>query len=116
MHRLIRGGLQVIGQLETPARRSAAIAYRAEAPHFRKVTDPSGKYLRMLLPGHHFTSETGKPELPVYSRLTEVPEGMDVVVTLSGISSRGIKFSDQGAADARTISRSAGQNQKPGTG
>ena len=83
-----------------PARHSSAIAYRAEAPHFRKITDPSGKYLRMLLPGHHFTSETGKPELPVYSRLTEVPEGMDVVVTLSGISSRRIMFSDQGAADA----------------
>ena len=85
---------------ENPSRHTSAIAYRAEAPQFRKITDPSGKYLRMLLPGHHFTSETGKPELPVYSRLTEVPEGMDVIVTLSGISSHRILFSDQGAADA----------------
>lgn len=85
---------------EKSARHASAVSYRTEAPQFRKITDPSGKYLRMLLPGHHFTSETGKPELPVYSRLTEVPEGMDVRVSLSGISSRRIRFTDHGASGA----------------
>lgn len=83
-----------------PARTASALSYRSESPQFRKITDPSGKYLRMLIPGHHHTSETGKPELPVYSHLIEVPEGMDVKVTLSGISSRRIRFTDHGAGDA----------------
>ncbi len=82
---------------ERPLRPAVTRAYRAQEPQFRKITDPSGKYVRMLIPGHHHTSETGMPELPVYSQLVEVPEGMEVIVSLSGISSRRIRFTDQGA-------------------
>jgi hypothetical protein len=71
----------------------SGMSYRAREPFLREIDDPSGTYLRLFLPGHHLTSETGKPELPVYSRLVEVPEGMDIHVTLSGISSRRIKLS-----------------------
>jgi hypothetical protein len=85
---------------ERQSRPAAAHTYRAEKPQFRKITDPSGRYVRMLIPGHHHTSETGKPELPVYSRLVEVPQGTDVIVTLSGITSRRIRLTDQGAGDA----------------
>jgi hypothetical protein len=82
------------------SRPDTAHSYRAEEPRFRKITDPTGKYVRMLIPGHHHTSETGMPELPVYSRLVEVPEGMEVIVVLSGISSRRIRLTDQGAGGA----------------
>ncbi|MCA1741028.1 MAG: C25 family cysteine peptidase, partial [Bacteroidales bacterium] len=82
---------------EGQSRPATAHSYRAEEPRFRKITDPSGKYVRMLIPGHHHTSETGMPELPVYSRLVEVPEGTEVIVSLSGISSRRIRLTDQGA-------------------
>ncbi len=85
---------------ERASRHASVVSYRTEAPQFRRITDPSGKYIRLLLPGHHYTSETGQPELPVYSQLTEVPEGMEVRVSLSGISSRRIRFSDQGAVGA----------------
>ncbi len=79
---------------------ASVMSYRAAEPNFRGINDPSGRYLRMNLPGHHHTSETGKPELPVYSRLVEVPAGMDVRVSLSGVSSRRIRFADQGAGNA----------------
>jgi len=78
----------------------ASVAYRSDNPHYRKVSDPSGSYLRIFLAGHHQTSEPGKPEMPVYSQLVEVPEGMDVVVTLSDIKSKRVKFSDQGLKNA----------------
>ncbi len=68
------------------------ISYRTQEPVFREIDDPTGTYLRLFLPGHHLTSETGKPELPVYSRLVELPDGMDIRVTLSGVSSRRIKL------------------------
>ncbi len=70
----------------------SSISYRTTEPSLRRIDDPSGLYFRILLPGHHHTSETGKPELPVYSRLIEVPEGMDPKVTLSGIISRRISL------------------------
>jgi len=83
-----------------PSRQPSEIMYRSDEPRFLNVSDPSGRYLRLLLPGHHHTPETGMPELPVYSRLVEVPEGMDLTVTLSGVSSKRIRFSDHGAPDA----------------
>ncbi|MFZ2286420.1 MAG: C25 family cysteine peptidase, partial [Bacteroidales bacterium] len=83
-----------------PARPVPDLSYRSGDPRFRQITDPSGRYLRMIIPGHHQTSVTGMPELPVYSRLVEVPEGMDIAVSLSGISSRRIRLSEQGAGDA----------------
>lgn len=82
------------------AKKPSVLSYRSENPHFRQINDPSGRYLRVLIPGHHHTSETGKPELPVCSRLIEVPGGMEVRVSLSGITSRRIRFSDHAAGNA----------------
>ncbi len=79
--------------------RPSSINYNAEEPHLLHVTDQGVNYLRMFLPGHHHTSETGKPELPVYSRLVEVPDGMELVVTLSDVVSRKIKLDDKGVTE-----------------
>ncbi|MCU0459925.1 MAG: C25 family cysteine peptidase [Bacteroidales bacterium] len=81
-------------------RRPSSVIYRHEDPRFLKVSDPSGLYLRLNLPGHHLTHEAGKPELPVWSRLVEVPDGMDLVVSLSDVVSERIRFEDQGAPGA----------------
>lgn len=76
--------------------RSHGFTYRNGEPGMKKSSDPSGKYFRISLPGHHFTSETGKPELPVYSRLIEVPRGMEVRVHISDVVTRRVHFSDHG--------------------
>jgi hypothetical protein len=83
-----------------PSRQPSDIQYRSDDPRLMTVSDPSGRYFRILLQGHHHTHETGKPELPVYSRLVEVPDGMSLIVTLSGVSSKRIRFADHGAPDA----------------
>ncbi len=74
--------------------------YRSGESKFQTITDPSGKYLRLFLPGHHQSPETGQPELPVWSRLVEVPDGMEVVVSISEVTSRRIRFADHGAPHA----------------
>ena len=76
------------------------ISYRSGIPGFLNITDPSGRYVRMTLPGHHLTSETGKPELPVYSWLVEVPDGMEISVTLSDVISDRIRLEDHSSRDA----------------
>ena len=89
---------------EQPGGRSlrapSEISYRSGNPRFLNITDPSGRYLRMTLPGHHLTSETGKPELPVYSWLVEIPEGMELTVTLSDVTSERIRLADHSYPDA----------------
>ena len=89
---------------EQPGARSlrppSEIRYRSGIPGFLNITDPSGLYLRMTLPGHHLTSETGKPELPVRSWLVEVPEGMDLTVTLSDAVSERVRLMDHASVDA----------------
>ncbi len=74
--------------------RTGEINYRGNSSYLKVSDDPSGRYCRVIIPGHHFTSEAGKPELPVYSQLVEVPAGMNVRVTLSDISGRKIRFAD----------------------
>lgn len=76
------------------------ISYRSGIPGFRNITDPSGRYVRMTLPGHHLTSETGKPELPVYSWIVEVPEGMEISVTISNVKSERFRIEDHSSRDA----------------
>ncbi|NLE34867.1 MAG: T9SS type A sorting domain-containing protein [Bacteroidales bacterium] len=79
--------------------RPSSISYYSEEPRLLPVTDQGVNYLRMFLPGHHHTSETGKPELPVYSRLVEVPDGMELVVTLSDVVSRKIRLDNKGVTE-----------------
>lgn len=82
------------------SRQPSDFIYRSGESRFQTVTDPSGKYLRLYLPGHHQTPEAGQPELPVWSRLVEVPEGMELVVSVTDVASRRIRFADQGTPDA----------------
>jgi len=75
-------------------RQPEEIRYSGSSSALLKSNDPSGKYCKIVIPGHHFTSETGKPELPVYSRIIEVPQGMRARVFLSEIESSKISFAD----------------------
>lgn len=88
---------------EQPGGRSlrppSEISYRAGNPGFINITDPTGRYVRMTLPGHHLTSETGKPELPVYSWLVEVPDGMEITVTLTDVTSERIRLTEHSYTD-----------------
>lgn len=89
------------GSFAGVSRHPDAISYRGRTPQLRKIDDPSGEYCKVVLPGHHYTSETGHPELPVYSRIVEVPQGMKVKVALSGIVSSKIRFTDHGLSGAQ---------------
>lgn len=81
-------------------RRPSSVNYHPEDHRFLEINDPTGQYIRIMLPGHHLTQEAGKPELPVWSRLVEVPDGMDLVVSLSDVVSERIRFEDHGAPGA----------------
>ena len=90
------------------------ISYRNEAHRLHDIADPSGKYFRLFLPGHHHTSVSGQPELPVYSRLMEVPADMTLEVTVKGVKSMRIRFSEHttGRAELFPVQPARTKNQK----
>jgi hypothetical protein len=77
-------------------RHPSSITYQNTGLRLKKINDPSGIYYRIMLPGHHWTTETGKPELPVYSRLIFVTAGTKVKVLLSDIITERISLEEQG--------------------
>lgn len=82
-------------------KRPSSLDYNNREQKLKEISDPSGTYCRIMLPGHHLTSETGKPELPVFSRLIEVPPGTGVKVTISGLTVKKLRFADYGLRGAQ---------------
>jgi hypothetical protein len=52
-----------------------------------KVTNSTGSYYRISIPGHIRSVVPGKPELPVFSRLISIPEGSGFKIKISDVKS-----------------------------
>ena len=70
---------------------SLIINYTLSELNLTSFTTTDGTYFRASIPGHIPTSEVGKPELPVLSRLIEVPQGYSCKVMISGVSATEMK-------------------------
>jgi len=70
---------------------SLTINYSLSEINLRSVTNTNGTYFRILIPGHIPTSEVGKPELPVLSRLIEIPDGYSCKVRITEVRSSRMK-------------------------
>jgi hypothetical protein len=55
-----------------------------------QVTNDQGSFYRLSIAGHTPSSVPGKPELPVYSRLIQIPEGAGYKVRISEIKTKTI--------------------------
>ncbi len=85
--------------------RSFIINYSIPDFTISDLTNENGTFYRIYVPGHTSTTEPGKPELPVLSRLIDIPEGsawkikisdvMTEKVVPSGNSIRGILIPSQ---------------------
>lgn len=74
-----------------PSDHSLTINYSLSELNVTSVTADSGRYFRASIPGHIPTSEVGRPELPVLSRLIEIPEGYTCKVTISDVRTSEMK-------------------------
>ena len=66
------------------------IDYSLPELYVNNLTDRNGSFYRLAAPGHSLSSDPGKPELPVFSRLITIPEGASVHVKISGVKSQKI--------------------------
>jgi hypothetical protein len=70
---------------------SVIIQYVADELNLESASVDSGKFYRLSVPGHVSSTETGLPEVPVYSRLITLPEGSDYRIKISDVHSKKIR-------------------------
>jgi hypothetical protein len=70
---------------------SLIINYSISEINIASIINADGTYYRLLIPGHMPTSEVGKPELPVLSRLIEIPDGYSGKIRISDVRTSEMK-------------------------
>ena len=71
------------------------INYSISDLNVESLTNENGTFYRISIPGHSPTSNTGKPELPVLSRLIEVPDNYSANIKITSVKSEKIKPSGE---------------------
>lgn len=74
---------------------SIIIYYSVSELNLDNIEKDTGQFYRISIPGHSFTSESGKPELPVLSRLITIPEGKKYSIKISDVKSARVKPKNQ---------------------
>ena len=65
--------------------RSVIIDYSVSQLDLSALTNEYGSFYKLAIPGHTRTYDIGKPELPVLSRLIEIPEGCTYNIKISNV-------------------------------
>ena len=67
------------------------------APAFSETENEGTTYLRVHYEGaeHEWTNEEGRPQLPVFRRIIEVPKGAKVSAKLTGASDKSVRLSQK---------------------
>jgi hypothetical protein len=74
---------------------SITINYSLSELNLENVVNDNGSYYRLAIPGHVATSEAGKPELPVLSRLISVPTGEAYKIRITNVKTEKVKPSSK---------------------
>lgn len=71
----------------TKGEHSLVIDYLIPEVDLENIFNENGSFFRIFIPGHIPTMETGKPELPVLSKLINIPENHSYKVKISDVRS-----------------------------
>jgi hypothetical protein len=82
------GNLQNGSVMSDP--RGLQINYSVSEINIESIVNPSGEFYKISIPGHNPTSDAGKPELPVLSRLISVPLNSKISIRISEVTSETI--------------------------
>lgn len=66
------------------------INYSISELNLESIKNSYGDFYKIYIPGHNPTSDPGKPELPVFSRIITVPENCSYEIKISEIKSQNI--------------------------
>ncbi len=63
---------------------------------FFETTSKGGNFIKMTIPGFNTTKTVGSPELPVYSRLIEIPHGANISINIISKDVQRFKLNEEG--------------------
>jgi hypothetical protein len=75
---------------------SLSISYSLPELSLKSHETTGGTFFRLAIPGHHMLSDTGRPELPVITKLINVPDYSDVKVRYTNIQTITIRPETRG--------------------
>jgi hypothetical protein len=67
--------------------RTIIINYSIPSVELSGITNQAGEFYRVTIPGHNRSSEPGKPELPILSKLITIPGDGEVKIRISEVQS-----------------------------
>jgi hypothetical protein len=70
---------------------SIMLTYNIPEINIRNISNETGRYYRLSLPGHVSSPDPGKPELPVFSRLISIPEGASYKISITGVETKTLR-------------------------
>ncbi|HEX2968954.1 MAG TPA: C25 family cysteine peptidase [Bacteroidales bacterium] len=70
---------------------SIVIDYRLPEIFLTGIVNDYGKFYRIDIPGHTSTSDAGEPELPVFTRMLNLPENSSCRIRITGVKREKIK-------------------------
>ena len=74
---------------------SLTIDYSLSELDIENLTNENGKFYRIFIPGHIATSNPGKPELPVLSRIITIPDDNSCQIKISEVKKTKVKPSGE---------------------
>ncbi|MCF8221858.1 MAG: T9SS type A sorting domain-containing protein [Bacteroidales bacterium] len=72
------------------------VNYLSTIPGIKKIKDHENRFVSLSIPGHIHSSETGKPQLPVLTRLIDFDRAEGASIRISKVSTRRIYLGDNG--------------------
>jgi hypothetical protein len=87
---VIAGNQRQLSEFNTSGAQDLIINYSISELNIESIINSSGEFFKISIPGHNPTSEPGKPELPVLSRLISVPENCTFNIKISDLTSEKI--------------------------
>ncbi|NLA49596.1 MAG: hypothetical protein GX876_09060, partial [Bacteroidales bacterium] len=93
--------------------RSVSIDYSIPEINLREFKNDKGSFFRIHIPGHTQTSETGSPELPVFSKLITIPAGHTYSIRITDVITEKI---DPGKNNIRGILFPAQESESKASG
>lgn len=75
----------------TSSFQSITINYSIQELDAESLVNEQGEWYRIAIPGHIKSADTGKPEVPVLSRLIVIPDGYSCSARISGVESSRIR-------------------------
>ena len=90
---------------------SITINYYISELNVESLSNSAGTFYRIIIPGHIPSTDSGKPELPVFSRIISISEGSEFRIKISNVRSTRLRPSAKKVKGSFILPRKANRRK-----